>query len=112
MNMREKMARALCCRDGCQNSGGDYDPIRGVVVICQAHTFLKDVDAILDAMREPSEEMFNKIGLGKEFLLTDETGSRFLANIPNCKTIWQAMIDAIEMENNAPFMGLLNKAGK
>ena len=101
MSMRVRMARAIC--ESSILCGGFPEPCDMCV---------EKIDAILDAMREPSEEMFNKIGLGKEFLLTDETGSRFLANIPNCKTIWQAMIDAIEMENNAPFMGLLNKAGK
>ncbi len=43
--------RAICCPSGiCANAGADYDPIRGAVAICQAHTFEREADAALSAL--------------------------------------------------------------
>ena len=51
---------------------------------------------VVECPGEPTKEMFDKIGLGNEFLLRDEDGVQFLANVPACKAIYGAMLSAID----------------
>lgn len=44
-----KVARAICCPDGCHNAGS--------VRICQAHTFYVEALAAMEALMTPTAEM-------------------------------------------------------
>ena len=79
MTFIEKLARVACCPSGfCHNSE------MREAVCCQAHTFIPEVRAILQAMREPSEEM-----------LLARPGEGFDGpSVLEAKAVWQSMIDA------------------
>jgi len=74
MNMREKMARALCLEDG-------YDPDDdgGVPGVARWRSYLGGVDAALSAMEEPTEAM-----------LDATPGARDVVS----QGTWSAMLDA------------------
>ena len=98
MNMREKMARALCVADGRDQ---DRDWRRGGGIMLEVAIrpedepswtlYKKHIDAILDAMREPSEEVLFK-GVG-ELTHYDPGGD---LSTEGTTRIWQAMIAAIK----------------
>ena len=86
------VAKALCCRHGCEAAGATYDPIRGSVSICQAHTYQDDARAAIAAMREPTELSLR--AAGEAFL--DATIAHEAGDKPNTPFVrfWRAMIDA------------------
>jgi hypothetical protein len=88
--MKMRLARAICCQGkGCQVLYETHDPVTGHVPVCQAQTFLPDVDCALAAMREPTEVMLRALprlpypSLEEKRYATDD---------------WQAMIDAARNE--------------
>ena len=60
-NLVAAVARAICCRNGCDAAGMVYDPCRGGVSICQSHTYRDDAKAAilatLEGIREATPEM-------------------------------------------------------
>lgn len=46
-NLRDGLAKTLCCPNGCEADSAAYDPCRGQVGICQAKSFAASADAAL-----------------------------------------------------------------
>jgi hypothetical protein len=58
--MVERVSKAICCPSGvCGAQGALYNPIRGQVSICQAHTFRADARAAIEATLEPTADMID-----------------------------------------------------
>jgi hypothetical protein len=69
--MRERLASRICCPSGlCENADQQY-------AVCQAHTYLRTADAILDELRDPDKGML-------------EAGGAYEIGLNG----WQAMIKA------------------
>ena len=79
--MKEKLARVLCDRWGIPWELAVDNP-KAILGSDMAYEY---IDAILDAMREPSEEMCD-CGIDTQNYWADATP----------ESVWQAMIDAIK----------------
>ena len=92
--MIKRVSKAICCPSGvCENGNKKYDPTRGKVSICMAHTFEKEACAAIEAMREPTSAMIVE-AMVTAYPTLAEAGGILEQGRLAARLEWQAMIDA------------------
>ena len=98
-SMKERIARALAIADG-RDPDADFRMLDGIMLTVAVdkpeiwRTYLKKVDAVLNAMTEPTDQMLEE----GAYLTPNSQGGEGPIQPEVTREIWQAMITAAKEE--------------